>query len=456
MRCKLVCGNGLPSLIAALLGIVAVQWGVPSRSMADEEAMAEADEGEATQIQPFHKLHVEDLGLDCTSCHAAEDNAPKGDNKVALSKRPYHTNCADCHDDIAAAEEQGPKCKVCHTAPVELEDFPSGKVLLGKFSHAKHVDPNGRVNKETGVRQDCAFCHKVSGSDWSPARPDHPQCGSCHAGENAVSPVIDPDDSQTCLGCHSLDRIAEHLTARRLDETYDGAVHEWANPRGRAYRDIVSFPHPRHAKRRDGAAIDCVTCHAAVLGQTDVADPTAVPAMTDCQKCHDNANFVSGPYLTKECRVCHSKIGADTLPSPAQPVSRDIVHNASFRRFHNIAAERDDAVCGSCHRDVVNVGTDKCAGCHSNMQPKSHLALRWNEQWHGRQVAFDRTQCTACHTADFCTKCHDQVLPRSHVPLNSWLAGGHRQAAALNLRSCFTCHQFETTCEECHSEELRP
>jgi hypothetical protein len=133
-----------------------------------------------------------------------------------------------------------------------------------------------------------------------------------------------------------------------------------------------------------------------------------------------------------------------------------MVHNPSFRRFHNVVAERDDAVCGSCHRDVVNVGVDKCAGCHSSMQPKSHLQGRWNEQWHGRQVAFDRAQCTTCHTADFCTKCHDQVMPRSHTPLASFRAGGHRQAASLNLRSCFTCHTFEPLCAECHDQQLRP
>jgi Zn finger protein HypA/HybF involved in hydrogenase expression len=406
---------------------------------------------------PFHNVHVDDLGLDCTACHAAEEGAPAGDNRVALSQRPYHTACADCHEEIAAAEEDGPRCKVCHTAPVELDDWPSGEVVLGKFSHAKHVDPNGRVNKETGVRQDCTFCHAAGESGGNPSRPNHPQCGSCHAGANAVSPVIDlKGDSKTCLGCHSLDRIEAHLTARRLGQPQPpSAADAWANPRGRVYRDIVPLPHARHVQRRDGAAIDCVTCHAAILGQTDVAAATAVPAMTDCQKCHDNASFVGGKYLTKECRVCHTSIEADSLPGPAEPVSRDIVHNPSFRRFHNVAAERDDAVCGSCHREVVNVGTDKCAGCHSSMQPKSHLALRWNEQWHGRQVAFDRMQCTTCHTADFCSQCHDQVMPRSHVPLNSFIAGGHRRAAALNIRACFTCHQFETTCQECHSEQLR-
>jgi hypothetical protein len=427
--------------------------------LAEEEAAAAAEDaqGEPAAIQPFHKLHIDDLGLDCTSCHAAEEGAAAGDNTVRLSQRPYHTACEDCHDEIGTAEDfDSPYCKVCHTGPAEVEDFPSGKVDLGPFSHAAHVDPNGRINKETGVRQDCAFCHQPSASGASPSQPDHPQCASCHAGANAVSPKIDlAGDSQTCQGCHSLTRIEEHLTSRRLGQERP-AYQEWETGRGRKYQDIVAFPHNKHAQRLDGAPIDCATCHAAVLTQTDVTSGSAVPAMTDCQKCHDNANFVNGHALTKNCSVCHTTLKADTLPSPREPVSRDLVHNPSFRRFHNVVAERDDAVCGSCHRDVANAGVDKCAGCHSSMQPRSHLQGRWNEQWHGRQVAFDRMQCTACHTADFCTKCHDSVMPRSHTPLASFRAGGHRQAAALNLRSCFTCHTFEPLCAECHDQQLRP
>ena len=360
------------------------------------------------------------------------------------------------------AKQHTKVCMVCHVGPdMKIEPFPSGQVPVS-FSHALHVDPNGRVNAQ-GVRQDCVFCHHPTTTAPVPEAANHPQCAHCHGGKDAKKPMLDLTNFDQCSGCHSLPAIDAHIRSRLQGEAMaavdahghvEEASYQWTTAKGEPYRDIVSFPHNRHVQRRDGQPIDCATCHGAILQRTDLSGPLVVPDMKVCASCHENASFVGAPALIKNCEVCHKVLRADTHPMPTDPVSAQLVHNDYFRRYHRLQAQKDDALCGSCHRDFPNVAVDKCAGCHSSMEPRSHVTARWADQWHGRQVALDRQQCAVCHTSSFCSKCHDQVLPRSHSPLQTWIAGGHRQAARLNLRSCFTCHDFQQTCAECHNQQL--
>jgi hypothetical protein len=461
MRREVVCRKGftlagLP-FAAAALGLCLCAGPVlrPGRAAADDAAPQKEPPFE------FHNLHAETLAIDCTTCHQPAKDAT-GDQKLALTQRPGHANCQDCHDEVKEAKQHTKVCMVCHVGPdMKIEPFPSGRVPVS-FSHALHVDPKGRVGPK-GVRQDCVFCHHPSTTAPVPQAANHPQCAHCHAGKDAKKPTLDLTKFDLCGGCHSLPAIDAHIRSRLGGEAMapvgahghvEKTSYPWTTTKGEPYRDIVSFPHDRHVQRRDGQPIDCATCHAAILQRTDLSGPLVVPDMKVCASCHENASFVTARALIKNCEVCHEALRADTHPMPTDPVSAKLVHNDYFRRFHRLQAQKDDALCGFCHRDFPNVPVDKCAGCHSSMEPRSHVAARWADQWHGRQVALDRQQCAVCHTSSFCSKCHDQVLPRSHNPLQTWIAGGHRQAARLNLRSCFTCHDFQQTCAECHNEQL--
>lgn len=51
--------------------------------------------------------------------------------------------------------------------------------------------------------------------------------------------------------------------------------------------------------------------------------------------------------------------------------------------------------------------------------------------------------------------CHNE-LPRSHTPLTLFAGGGHAALAMLDTRACLTCHTFQNTCFECHTEGLSP
>jgi Cytochrome c7 and related cytochrome c len=449
--------------LAALLG-----WGLGGWTHRAAAIPAPTPRTPATSASPqFHEMHVNKLDLDCINCHQAKASAT-GRQALNLNVRPGHAMCQDCHYEVKKAQQHTKVCMVCHAgAAPTVAAFPSGFVGVPQFSHAQHVDPRGRLNPH-GVRADCVFCHTPSVTARRPVPPDHAQCAVCHARGKIAKPVLDLSAASTqCTTCHSLQTIDAHLARRfqaagpaagLLAGTYrvEPAAFRWQTARGEIYRDIVSFPHQRHLQRRDGRAIDCITCHGPVLKQTSVTALAALPSMKQCEQCHGNATYVRQPHLTKHCAICHEKVRADLRPLSTDPVSPQLVHTDAFRRFHHVQAADPDAVCGSCHPEAVNVKTDRCAGCHSSMQPRSHLMARWSDLWHGRQAALDRTACAACHAADFCVKCHSSVLPRSHVPLNAFIAGRHAQVAALDLRGCFTCHSFQQTCAECHDQQLRP
>ncbi|MBI4611639.1 MAG: hypothetical protein HY726_21840 [Candidatus Rokubacteria bacterium] len=431
----------------------------------------------ATAPKPFHQVHVTDLNVVCTACHDTAQT-PKPGHELAFSVRPGHAACEGCHEDdfkkenVKAETTATALCRTCHTGKGEaVGRFPSGRLTLAQFSHASHVDPRPPVSKLLGIRQDCIFCHTVEAKAPSPARPGHPECAACHAGAGGAKPALAKEDVvDRCLTCHALERIDRNM--RRTATTRpQGAAHPASdlagNPHARghalptagqhAYRDIRPFNHGSHLQRRDGAPIDCTTCHAPVLQKHAVDTASRLPTMRECAACHANATFVRAETLIKNCQTCHTVMHADLRPRASDPVSPAIAHTEAFRVHHEAQARDPDNQCGACHTRFVNVGQNNCAGCHSSMQPRSHVGLRFAEMLHGRLAALDRKVCTNCHTGDFCVACHS-VLPRSHIPLRTFVrdeGGAHAVLAILNLRSCYTCHTHEPTCSRCHRRELR-
>lgn len=469
-------------LQAVLLGvltllILSLAWLVKSPPVTGQ---APAPEQRATAPKPFHQVHVRELGAACTACHETAPT-PKPGHELAFSVRPGHSACEGCHEDDFKKEQMTAEgaaaalCKTCHTGKGDATGrFPSGKLTLAQFSHASHVDPHPPVSKRLGIRQDCIFCHKVEPAAASPGRPSHPECAACHSGSAAAQPVLAKEDvAERCLACHAPERIDRNMMRRAAVNPHAGAappsgakVLPSANPLKPAdatpaghhvYRDIRPFNHGSHLKRRDGAPIDCVVCHRPVLERRSAETVSPRPTMRQCATCHDNATFVRAENLIKNCQVCHTAIHADLRPRASDPVSPALAHTEAFRVHHEPQARDLDNQCGACHTRFVNVGQNNCAGCHSSMQPRSHVGLRFNEMLHGRLAAMDRKSCTGCHSGDFCIACHS-VAPRSHIPLRTFAGpdgAAHRDLAILNLRSCFTCHSFQPDCSRCHRRELR-
>jgi len=436
-----------------LLGLLVVQLGSLTPAVeAQEEGSTVAD------LAPVHDFHVNEFGLECTDCHNRPDSPAPG-QELSFSVRPGHSNCDACHEDIFEEGELVSFCMVCHEGEVyDLSSFPSGMDSISIFSHTQHVDSQGRVNRQTGRRQDCSFCHSAEDPMTGVSMPAHPQCVSCHAGTEAVSPVLSEEGGNDgCLSCHNLTKMDENILAEAMP------VPEMAKPmmvaahssmaQGNSYEEVLPFPHESHLKTLDGAVIQCETCHESILERASLEVALELPDMSVCASCHDSAARVGEANRTENCELCHSTIREQLRPELAELVA-PVAHTPSFLRNHQVQAHESAAYCNFCH-DLTHSSSDNCADCHNIMQPKSHLALRFNETTHGRMAAMDREQCATCHVVDFCSSCHN-LPPRSHNPLPLFAGGGlHRDLAAFNLRSCLTCHTFQDTCSQCHEQVLR-
>ncbi len=435
-------------------GLLVVQFGGLTPAVeAQEEGSTVAD------MPPVHDFHVNDFGLECTDCHNLPESPAPG-QELSFSVRPGHSNCDACHEDIFEEGELVSFCMVCHEGEVyDLSPFPSGQNSLAVFSHTQHVDPQGRVNRQTGMRQDCTFCHAAEDPMAGVSLPAHPQCVACHGGAEAVSPMLSVEGgNEGCLGCHNLTQMDENILAEAMSMT------EMAEPmmeaahsslsQGESYEEVLPFPHGSHVETLDGMMIQCETCHESVLERASLDLGLELPAMTVCASCHDSAAKVGKDNKTENCSLCHSEIREDLVPELAELVA-PVAHTPSFLRDHEMQAHESADYCNFCHDLTHSAGSDNCADCHSIMQPESHLAVRFNETTHGRLAAMDREQCATCHVVDFCSSCHN-LPPRSHNPLPLFAGGGlHRDLAAFNLRSCLTCHTYEDTCSQCHAQTLR-
>ncbi len=444
-----------PFALIAFLGL-ALSLAVPAGAQ---------DSPSRAQLPEFHDVHVNEVEIGCSDCHAIPDDPAPG-MELSFSVRPGHDNCNICHEDEFDEGEFITLCLTCHANDLfDLGAFPSGNLSIGSFSHEQHVDPKGRVDRRTGQRQDCVFCHRVAEEDPGAFWPDHPQCKDCHAGSAAADPLIAAGEDQACQGCHDLKKIDDTIKHRdgeyaagmlpawvkaRLLATAPAAEHE--DPRGPSWGDVVKFPHDKHVQERTGEAINCMLCHQGVLTRTGLGQQTSLPNMNECAVCHKSTSRVGSENLVDRCDVCHTVINEATVPGHKGHIP-GIAHNPSFYANHRAQAREEEGYCTYCHGLDFAAG-NACDECHAALRPKNHLATRFSETTHGRLAAMDRENCVVCHQSDFCIRCHN-IPPRSHAPLALFASGGHRLLAALNLRSCFACHTFEEACLECHEPQLR-
>jgi Cytochrome c7 and related cytochrome c len=463
MRCRQI---GLRWLLPALLAMAMAAFAqTPAPAPASGQATPPATKAPAKKAAPeaplagpngepyVHAIHMAKLGsLECSLCHAAEN-----DGSVEL-KRPGHEQCAACHSDDFDnnyAKARPIFCGVCHTSTTrnksDVMAFPryrGTRAILFRFSHAEHVDQKARKDKVTGFRSDCTFCHKFDAQGVFAKFPGHTECATCHS-KPGVSPQLTPAlDAAGCVGCHTPQEIENPgFTQNRRLITQTQVSGKFVD---------VKFTHVAHFAVRDRFNLDCTTCHYAIPGSTSISTLT-LPSMTDCVSCHDTSKSIASEFRMANCKTCH----ADTVTGLFTPAShtrnvKPATHNESFRFHHEEAASAPQASCFVCHQNFTSTAhsTDPCTGCHSVMRPATHTA-RWKDDIHGKYAAVERASCATCHVADFCVRCHNE-LPRSHEPLPIFAGGGHATLALLDTRACFTCHTFQNTCSECHTQQLTP
>ncbi|MCG8416912.1 MAG: hypothetical protein MJE77_03075 [Proteobacteria bacterium] len=387
-----------------------------------------------------HDLHTGDderirgykaRGLACTDCHPREA-VLKG--QYARPGLNQHAPCDDCHKN-EFYKPPGKFCRNCHTVVdaknqgnTDLQRYPERgfrRVLAARFSHRLHLDES-RMESEVGFHVDCADCHNRDGKSRDPRLPGHKQCARCHAEKSAARDKLDMGDCQSCHPRRDIDLV-----------------------RGRIFitGDLI-FTHASHEADAEGKQISCEVCHSDIPASRSAAD-ASVPAMQRCAVCHEDAAKSPDRVRIGRCEVCHKTITSGVAPMN-HLVRRGLPedHTLEFRRNHGEQAADPNANCAFCHDGLGKSNRDSCFQCHNVMKPRDHN-LGWRDDSHGREAAAERDRCTVCHTADYCTACHS-VPPRSHQPYVEFRLGGHAEVARFDLRSCFACHTFESTCSDCH------
>ncbi|MBN2290721.1 MAG: cytochrome c3 family protein [Candidatus Glassbacteria bacterium] len=262
-----------------------------------------------------HRLHVEEMGMECGLCHSrAEESRTGSDNLL-----PAMAACQECHDLES--------CGTCHSDTLNPRAVEQVTGYSPKFSHAAHLA------KEVP----CERCHagvSVSDSAASEHLPAMEPCMACHDGIQA---------EKACILCH------EH-------------------PRGKLPVDHV-FPawktqHGDDARLDDAAACmlchernDCQQCH-----QGDNLFPRTHPlgfefnhalevrtARSECAACHEDRSF---------CLECHRM--KQVYPRSHQ-LSSWAVPQAGGR--HATRGKINIEECAACHGDDPE-DSPVCAACH--------------------------------------------------------------------------------------------
>jgi hypothetical protein len=428
-----------------------------------------------------HDMHLKLQGgaLSCTDCHR-----PESEGSVKL-KRPYHDSCTACHQQwFDQATQKTEACLICHTnvKSGQLPDmtvFPNYKKdtsILFDFSHKLHLAPRERVVKFTGSKVECSVCHGLESSGEKATFPGHTECASCHSMPNVKPRLASDSKNADCLACHTSreQKSRGYKGVRRFVADVGGAAViesvKLVQPEDEAkflpaVRDL-KFSHSKHLTDSKNVGISCETCHIGIDQKTSVTQ-LSLPSMWDCTVCHESAR-TSPDFRISKCSVCHTQISAGSKPRSHTLTERPYDHNAAFRTRHAEAARAPGAKCAFCHEFVAGptsavagftrteerlLPSGNCDECHSVMKPRSHT-IRWQQDIHGRMAAMNRANCAVCHQPDYCERCHN-IRPRSHNPLRAFVNGGHRFLAQMNQRSCFTCHQYNVTCERCHNLVIR-
>ena len=437
-------GRHALKLVIAGLGL----WSAPGLRAWQVDPQATVAPAPATPSDASFLMHAvhKKAKLTCDGCHVAVK-----DNSVVL-RRPGHDECTACHQEDFDTPKAS-MCAPCHSTfpPKDASDlvpypvFRKKRAMLIEFSHAQHIDPQGRIDPTTHSRADCSFCHQLDEKGVFATFPGHVQCAACHSKPN-MKPFLSPTSvTADCRGCHTPEEIENPGYEQRRMIAPHLISGQYVN---------LKFSHAAHFKVRDQFQLACTSCHDGITTSNGLAS-MSLPKMVDCVGCHETSKAIPAGFRMSNCHVCH--IDNQSGPVPASH-TRDVkpeFHTESFRQHHSAEASAPGAKCFICHTNVSPqaAAASQCMSCHQVMQPISHTA-RWRDDIHGKYAAIDRESCSTCHVAGFCSRCHNE-LPRSHIPLPPFKNGGHATLAMINKRSCFACHTYQDTCAECHAQKLR-
>ena len=216
------------------------------RTAAALAALACCMSAPGAELEFSHKLHLSEVGLACTSCHASVSASEES----ADSNLPSSDLCLTCHnggeapemdvsalDDMAAPERSFDFNHQFHlamgnVAPVIAAAIDSGE-YLGHVS-----DIRSKLNSSVA----CVACHRgLSDADTVDSRIHLPQMSDCLVCHNEI------DNPFTCEECHPPD-----VQIKPADHTREFVD---SHSTGKAGLDKLSC-QPCHGRR-----FTCMGCH---------------------------------------------------------------------------------------------------------------------------------------------------------------------------------------------------
>ncbi len=257
-------------------------------------------------------------GPGCPECHGAHDTRRPDDPQSRVHRRNLPDTCATCHADRRVTSEHGlPATTVTlyrESVHGRLQAEGQQDAATCSDCHGVHVilpasDPRSGVNRHN-VPHTCAQCHEdvyaqykasIHGQAVAAGNQDAPVCTDCH-GEHTIRRPTEEASSvhplhvaQTCSGCHANEA---------LNERY-GLPPARLSTYARSYHGVAN-------RYGDPTVADCASCHEAhlVLPSDDPrssVNPANVPET--CGQCHEGAtaNFAKG--------TIHLEIAPDAAPS---------------------------------------------------------------------------------------------------------------------------------------------
>ncbi|NOY58832.1 MAG: hypothetical protein GXO75_07845 [Calditrichaeota bacterium] len=260
-----------------------------------------------------HKYHVEEVGAECTDCHAAADSSMQPKDNLL----PDMETCYSCHDEDT-------KCTVCHKDPDNAGVYPRITSYISHFPHAKHIENE----------IECLNCHanvEKSENIYEKHLPPMTKCQSCHGD------IQEPDYCSTCHAKgkdlkpedHRLDWLKAHGISQELNTENCTKCHT-QNQCNDCHRSD-NLDHKVHP-------LNFVNNHSLV----------AKGNIENCYTCHEEQLF---------CIDCHRQ----ELVMPRSHASAGWSNTKTGGR-HARAAKFDLDSCASCHNEP---GSEPiCSQCH--------------------------------------------------------------------------------------------
>ncbi len=375
--------------------------------------------------------HRNQLGADCTKCHATDHWIPA---------RGFDHNKTKF---VLAGKHADTQCKKCHpTQQSKIIISPQGKPdsAFAKFTGLDfkncapcHTDPH--VGK---LGEDCQKCHTQKA--WSPAS------GFDHA--STRFPLTGKHRKAKCESCHK-NSTANVAKSGKNDKSSD----VFAAYKGLDFATCQSCHKDVHNAK---LGPDCKSCHqtndwkSVKKGSFDHSR-TEYPLLgkhlkVKCQACHKNGVKDARKLKSEFCADCH----ADT-------------HNGQF------SDRKDGGLCESCHSESgfkPSMFTTKrhnaesafiLTGAHlAQPCPICHVTKKNSKGKKEMRFTFEKTNCESCHKdihhGQFTKSKPEKTCDNCHIT-DAWdkLAFDHNRDASYRLEGAHA----RTQCQNCHKTEKK-